>query len=256
MEGYTLDGKTALVTGVEHCVAREAAGALAEAGADVAVLTGHAGSDYLARAAEAVDLIQQHQRQSRSFAIEVASMTAVRTAVDELVQEWGHLDILVNGLDAPFAGPFLESTDGNWHRLFEHILYGTLHCMRAVGRHMLRQRQGRILTYISILAERGVANCAAYGAAQAALIQVTRSLAVEWGRHGITVNALGRGWVQDSPFLPVDEADLQRLLRYIPDHRLGQPDDLAALTVYLASDLGGNVTGQVMYVEGGVMSHP
>jgi len=91
---------------------------------------------------------------------------------------------------------------------------------------------------------------------QAALLQLTRSLAVEWGTCGITVNAVGSGWQQDSPLLPAADDEQQRLRRYIPDHRLGQPDDLAALTVYLASDFGGNITGQVMYIEGGVMSHP
>jgi gluconate 5-dehydrogenase len=91
---------------------------------------------------------------------------------------------------------------------------------------------------------------------QAALVQLTKSLAVEWGRHGVTVNAIGSGWTQDSAFLPATEDDLQRLLRYIPNHRLAEPDDLTALTVYLASDVGGNITGQVMFIEGGVMSHP
>jgi NAD(P)-dependent dehydrogenase (short-subunit alcohol dehydrogenase family) len=256
MEGYTLDGKTALVTGVEHHPASEAAAALAEAGADVAVLTSHSGPEHLAQAEKVADTIRQRQRHCRPLAIEVASLTAVRMAVDEMVQEWGHLDILVNGLDAPFAAPFLENTESDWQRLFEHTLYGTLHCVRAAGQHMLRQGQGRIVTYVSILAERGVAHCAAYSAVQAALLQVTRSLAVEWGPRGVTVNALGHGWTHNSPFLPPHEADLQRLSRYIPDHRLGQPADLAALTVYLASDFGGNITGQVMYVEGGVMSHP
>lgn len=256
MEGYALDGKTALVTGVEHRLARASVTALAEAGADVAVMTGHAGAEFRARAEEAAELVRQHRRLSRAFAIEVASTAAVRTAVDELVQEWGHLDILVNGLDAPFAAPFLDSSEADLQRVFEHMLYGTLHCVRAVGRHMVRQRHGRIMTYVSVLAERGVAHCAAYGAVQAALIQVTRSLAVEWGKQGITLNALGCGWQQDSPFLPDSDAERQRLLRFIPDHQLGQPGDLATLTVYLGSDLGGNVTGQVMYVEGGVMSHP
>jgi NAD(P)-dependent dehydrogenase (short-subunit alcohol dehydrogenase family) len=79
---------------------------------------------------------------------------------------------------------------------------------------------------------------------------------VEWGAQGVTVNAIGTGWQGDSPFLPAAEDERQRLMRYIPNHRLGQPDDLAALTIYLGSDFGGNVTGQVMYIEGGVMSHP
>jgi NAD(P)-dependent dehydrogenase (short-subunit alcohol dehydrogenase family) len=256
MEGYTLDGKTALVTGIEHPVPRATAAALAEAGADVAVVAGHAGPAYLTHAEEAAAAVRQYGRQSRLYAIEVVRMSAVHTAVDELVQDWGHLDVLVNGLDAPCAGAFLESTESDWQRVFAHMLYGTLHCVQAAGRHMVQQQQGRVITYLSVLAQRGVAHCAAYSAVQAALLQLTRSLAVEWGTRGITVNAVGSGWQQDSPFLPAADDELQRLLRYIPDHRLGQPDDLTVLTVYLASDWGGNITGQVMYIEGGVMSHP
>jgi NAD(P)-dependent dehydrogenase (short-subunit alcohol dehydrogenase family) len=256
VEGYTLDGKTALVTGVEHPVPRATAAALAEAGAHVAVMTGHAGPEAQAQAREATAAVQQYQRQSHAYVIEVASLNAVRTAIDEVVQEWGQLDILVNGLDMPYARPFLESSDSEWQRLLEHVLYGTLHCVRAAGQHMVRRQHGRIITYVSILAERGVAHCTAYCAVQAALLQLTRALAVEWGPQGVTVNAIGTGWRRDSPFLPAAEDELQRLVRYIPNHRLGQPDDLAALTIYLGSDFGGNITGQMMYIEGGVMSHP
>jgi NAD(P)-dependent dehydrogenase (short-subunit alcohol dehydrogenase family) len=256
VEGYTLTGKTALVTGVEHALPRATAAALAEAGAHVAVLTGHADAQARARAQEAAAAVQPYQRPSRAYTIEVTSLSAVRTAIDEVVQEWGKLDILVNGLDLPYARPFLESSTSEWQRLFEHLWYGTLHCVQAAGQHMVRRQHGRIITYVSPLAERGVAHCTAYSAVQAALLQLTRSLAVEWGPHGVTVNAIGTGWQADSPFLLATEDERQRLLRYIPDHRLGQPEDLAALTVYLGSDWGGNVTGQVMYIEGGVMSHP
>ena len=256
MEGYSLEGKTALVTGVEHPLPQATAAILAEAGAAVAVCTGHGGAEYARHAAAAAAVVQQYHRQGRTYAIEVSSPTAVKTMVDELVREWGHLDILVNGLDLPFARPFLDSTDREWQRLLEHVLYGTLHCVRAAGQHMLRQRQGRIITYVSILGERGMAHGAAYSTVQAALIQLTRSLAIEWGRGGVTVNAIGSGWAQGSALLPAADDDLQRLLRYIPNHRLAEPHDLTALTVYLASDFGGNITGQVMYIEGGVMSHP
>jgi 3-oxoacyl-[acyl-carrier protein] reductase len=256
MDGYNLAGKTALVTGVEHPLPQATAVVLAEAGADVAVCAGSASAEYARQAETAAAAVQHYQRQSRAYAIDVRSLTAVRTAVDALVQDWGHLDILVNGLDLPYARPFLESTESEWQRLFEHTVYGTLHCIRAAAQHMVQQRQGRIITYVSVLGERGVAHCAAYSMIQAALVQLTRSLAIEWGTCGITVNAIGSGWVQGSAFLPEAEADLQRLLRYIPNHRLGEPYDLSALTVYLASDFGGNITGQVMYIEGGVMSHP
>jgi NAD(P)-dependent dehydrogenase (short-subunit alcohol dehydrogenase family) len=256
VEGYTLNGKTALVTGVEHAVPRAAALALAEAGARVAVLTGSVGPRVRGEVQEVVAAVQQYQRQSRAYAVDVTDMSAVHSAVDELVREWGRLDILINGLDLPYAKPFLENTTSDWQQLFAHIVYGTLHCVHAVGAHMLRQQHGRVMTYLSILAERGMAHCTVYSAVQAALLQMTRGLAVEWGRQGITVNALGHGWLQDSPWLPPGEDECDRLVRYIPNHRLGQPDDLAALTVYLASDMGGNVTGQVMYSEGGVLSHP
>src|SRR4029453_5508752 len=133
VEGYTLDGKTALVTGVEHPVPRATAAALAEGGAHVAVMTGHGGPEAQAQAREATAAVQQYQRQSHAYVIEVASLNAVRTAIDEVVQEGGQLDILVNGLDMPYARPFLESSDSEWQRLLEHVLYGTLHCVRAAG---------------------------------------------------------------------------------------------------------------------------
>jgi 3-oxoacyl-[acyl-carrier protein] reductase len=256
MEGYSLEGKTALVTGVEHPLPQAAAAVLAEAGADVAVCAGHAGREYTTQAAAAATAVQHQQRRSRAYAIDVSRLTAVHTAVDELVRDWGRLDILVNGLDLPFARPFVDNTERDWQRLIAHTLHGTMHCVHAAARHMLQQGQGRIITYVSVLGERGVAHCAAYSMIQAALVQLTRSLAIEWGTRGITVNAIGSGWNQGAAFLPTAEDDLQRLLRYIPNHRLGEPDDLTALTVYLASDLGGNVTGQVMYIEGGLMAHP
>lgn len=256
MEGYTLEGKTALVPGVEHDVPRVAATTLAEAGADVAVLAGRTGAAHHQQAEATAAAVRQCQRQSRAYAIEATDASAIRTTIDALVQDWGHLDILVNGLDTPFAAPFLDNTPQDWEQLFGHTLYGTMHCIHAAGRHMVAQRHGRIITYLSILAERGVANCAMYSAAQAALLQVTRALAIEWGRDGVTVNAIGNGWMQDSPLLPRAEEELQRLQRFIPNRRFGQANDLVALTTYLASDMGGNMTGQVIYIEGGVMSHP
>ncbi|HEY7494504.1 MAG TPA: SDR family oxidoreductase [Candidatus Tectomicrobia bacterium] len=101
-----------------------------------------------------------------------------------------------------------------------------------------------------MLAARGVARCAAYSAAQAALLQLTRSLAVERGRRGITINAVGSGWQQDSPFLPAADDEQQRLRRHVPDHCLRRPDDLAALTVYLASDGGEISPGRLCIVKG------
>ena len=255
MEGYTLEGKIALVTGVEHPVAQAAATTLAEAGASVAVMAGQAGSEYQAEAEQVAEVVRQQQRESRSYAIEVTEVEAIQGVIDDLVQHWGRIDILINGLDKPFAAPFLDITEPQEEQILAHTLGGTLHVIRAAGRQMVAQQHGRIITYLSVLAERGVANCSLYSMTQTALLQLTRSLAIEWGTRGVTVNAIGSGWMENSPLLPGDDAELQRLQRFIPNHRLGQPDDLAALTVYLASDMGGNITGQTMYIEGGLLSH-
>lgn len=254
MEGYTLEGKTALVTGVEHALPRATAVTLAEAGADVAVLASR--TAHAAQADAVAAAVREYQRQSLAYAIDVTNVALVRSTIDAVAQAWGRLDILVNGLDLPFAAPFLDNTPEDWHALFAHTLNGTLHSIHAAGRHMLTQRHGRIISYITVLAERGVTNCAVYSATQAAILQLTRALAIEWGQYGVTLNAIGGGWMQDSLFLPRSDDELQRLQRYIPDHQLGQSDDLVTLATYLASDMGGNVTGQVMYIEGGVMAHP
>jgi NAD(P)-dependent dehydrogenase (short-subunit alcohol dehydrogenase family) len=256
MEGYTLEGKIALVTGVEHPVAQAAATALAEAGASVAVLAGQAGSAHQAESERVAEVVRQQQRNARSYAIDVSQVEAIQSVIDDLVQHWGRLDILINGLDKPFAAPFLDITESQEEQILAHTLGGTLHMIRAAGRQMVTQQHGRIITYLSVLAERGVANCSLYSMTQTALLQLTRSLAIEWGTHGVTVNAIGSGWMENSPLLPSDDTERQRLQRFIPNHRLGQPDDLATLTVYLASDMGGNITGQTMYIEGGLLAHP
>ncbi len=256
IEGFSLAGKTALVTGVEHPVAQAAAATLAEAGASVAVLAGQPGAAYEQQAEQAAAAVRSQQQESLSYAIDVTQTSGIQTTVDDVIQQWGKLDILINGLDTPFAAPFLDISAADESHVLAHTLSSTLHFIRAAGRHMVERKHGRIITYLSVLAERGVANCSLYSMTQTALLQLTRSLAIEWGQRGVTTNAIGCGWMQDSSLLPNDETELQRLQRFIPNHRLGQPDDLAALTVYLASDMGGNITGQAMYMEGGILAHP
>ena len=124
-------------------------------------------------------------------------------------------------------------------------------CCRAVGRRMLRQGGGRIVNISSGLsAPPALSNSAAYAASQGAVRQLTSSLALEWARHGIRVNAVGAGWLTTSP------TDLEdSLARFIPSRRLGSPDDIGGLVVYLASDACDFVTGQTIYVDGGATAH-
>jgi flagellar biosynthesis protein FlhF len=109
MEGYTLEGKIALVTGVVHPVAQAAAKTLAEAGAAVAVLAGQAGSEHQAESERVAAAVRQQQRDARSYAIDVTQVEAIQSVIGDLVQHWGRLDILINGLDKPFAAPVLDA---------------------------------------------------------------------------------------------------------------------------------------------------
>jgi 3-oxoacyl-[acyl-carrier protein] reductase len=105
-----------------------------------------------------------------------------------------------------------------------------------------------------VLAERGMSNSAAFAASQAAARGMTQSLALEWARTGIRVNAIGLGWYEATS-RPIEEQQKERLVRYLPLRRKGQPSDIAALLVYLASDASAFVTGQTVYVDGGALAH-
>ena len=119
---------------------------------------------------------------------------------------------------------------------------------------MLAQGKGRIINLVSLLGERGMANGSAYCAAQAGVLNLTRALALEWARSGITVNAIGAGWTEGMGLI-ADEALKQQLVRYLPQRRLAQPQEISGAAVYLASDAAEFLTGQVVWIDGGALSH-
>ena len=139
-------------------------------------------------------------------------------------------------------------------------LSATFFSCRAVGREMLKldaseHARGRIINIASVLGERGLPNASAYCAAQAGILNLTRALAQEWAAQGITVNAIALGWMEDSPALGDPTPDANQTVRFIPMKRAGKPDDVAPLAVYLASDASAYVTGQVLFVDGGLTVH-
>jgi NAD(P)-dependent dehydrogenase (short-subunit alcohol dehydrogenase family) len=134
-------------------------------------------------------------------------------------------------------------------------LSGTFHACRAVGKEMIKQGSGRIINVCSVLGERAIANAAAYCAAQGGIFNLTRALATEWGPKGITVNALAQGWMEHTPLIGDPNPEANKTVRFVPMKRAGAPDELAALAVYLASDSCGYITGQVMFVDGGLTTH-
>ncbi len=243
---FSLQGKKALIAGDSRYWARYAAAAFAEAGADVAVAAQNPQKLSLA-AKEA----ERFGRKVLTITADMTEETEVQSMVKQFLARFGQIDILVNAADIHFARPFLEMTKAEWDKMFNINLDSVFNCCQAVGREMLKQKKGRIINITSCLAERGMANSTAYCASMGGVLQLTRSLALEWARDGITVNAIGAGWMSETERTGVP--DEEKLIKYIPVRRYGKPGEIGPALVYLASDEASFLTAEFIYVDGAVM---
>jgi NAD(P)-dependent dehydrogenase (short-subunit alcohol dehydrogenase family) len=253
LEAFVLKGKTALVIGASTAIGHAVALALAEAGADIAVATTLLTQREADAASMCLSDVQARGRKGFVHGIDASSENEVNALIQRTVAELGRLDILVNAPDLPFAKPVTDVSLVEWRRVLEVNLTGPYLACRAAAGPMLTQGKGRVINIASPLGERGMVNGSAYCAAQAGVLNLTRALALEWARQGITVNAIGAGWTEGMGMI-ADVALQQQLTRYIPHRRLAQPEDIADAAVYLASDSTGFVTGQIIWVDGAVRS--
>ncbi len=253
-EQFSLQGKAALVIGASGPLGRAAAVALAEAGADVAVSTTTRSQREEVAANSCANEVWALNRKGFAQAIDAASESDVEALVQRAVSELGRLDVLVNAHDLPFAKPLTEIAPDEWRRAVDVNLTGVYLACRAAAGPMLSQGSGRIINVVSRLAERGMVNCAAACAVQAGVMNLTRALALEWARSGVTLNAIGAGWTEGMALLSDEEAR-RKLERYLPAKRLARPQEIAGAAVYIASDAAEYMTGQVLWIEGGALSH-
>jgi NAD(P)-dependent dehydrogenase (short-subunit alcohol dehydrogenase family) len=248
MGEFSLDSKKALVAGDSRFWAKYAATALAQAGADVAIAAKNP-----QKLSAAASEVQRLGRKAITITTDVTKASQVQAVVDRLVSEFGKIDILVNAADIRFAKPFAEIKKEEWQKVLETNLTSVFLCSQTAGREMLKQKKGRIINIASGLAERGLPNNTAYCAAMGGVLQLTRALALEWAREGITVNAIGTGWMAEIERTGAWQEE--QLLRYLPMKRYGHPWEIGSLLVYLASDATDFVSGQFMYVDGAIMAH-
>ncbi|MBL7166069.1 MAG: SDR family oxidoreductase [Dehalococcoidales bacterium] len=245
---FSLNGKTALVAGDSNYWSKYAGIALAEAGADVAIAARNT-----KRLGEAAEEVRRQGQKAITIPTDTTDASQVQKMVEQVVAEFGRIDILVNASDLQLAKPFLDVSEGEWRRLIDVNLMSAFHCCQAVGKQMIEQKNGRIINLISCLAERGVENFSAYCASLGGVLQLTRALDIEWTKHGITVNAIGTGWMSEVEKTGVPQEEL--LMKYMPLRRYGHPREMGPLLVYLASDTTDFFSGQFLYVDGAVMSH-
>ena len=254
LEEYRLTNKVAIVAGDgtldTNAFTPYLVEVLAEAGARVFV------------AASSADVMGESVRRANVLGGEAHGILCDHTSEHDVemaftgaLDHFGRVDILVNNLRTEFGKPFDQVTVTEYETVMDRNVRSVFLTCRAAGTRMLRQGSGRIINILSGLAERGLSNSAAYCASQGAVLQLTKALALEWGRQNVRVNAIGIGWFS-SEELPPEEAQKELLVRFIPLRRRGHPRDIAPALVYLASDSCDYTTGQPIYIDGGLMAHP
>lgn len=245
---YSLEGRTAIVTGASGGLGKEAALALADVGCDVVLAARNAQA-----LAEVAAAVEAKGRRCLAVQTDITRAVEVDRLIDHAMARFQGIDILINNAAVAVEKLFVDLTEEEWCRVIDTNLHGSFLCAQAAGKHMLRQGRGRIINVVSVVGLVAVPLLGAYGAAKGGVIQFTRALAAEWARYNVTVNALAPGYFI-SPMNEERFADpdvLQNTVRRIPMRRLATYDDLTPVLVFLASDAARYITGQVIVVDGG-----
>jgi len=248
LDRMALTGKVAVVTGASRGLGKAMALGLAEAGADL-VLTSRGMPELRTVAQE----ISQLGRRALPIRADISSLKDINTMVEEAVGEFGRIDILVNNAGIIIRMSPENFTEEAWDEVMDVNLKGVFFCAQAVGKVMIKQRAGKIINTASLLSVIGGPNIAAYGASKGAVSQLTKTLAIEWAKYNINVNAIGPGYFKTdfTKLLQEDKDRSTRILSRIPLGRWGDPDDLKGIVVFLASETSDYITGQTIYVDGG-----
>ena len=244
-----LTDKVAIVTGSARGIGREIALKLAEVGADVVVNDIEAAAESLE---SVVKEIKTLNRQSLAVTADVSSSEDVNRLIETAVKEFGKIDILVNNAGVTRDQLLMKMTDEEWDTVLNIDLKSAFLCTRAVIRHMLRQRSGRIISIASVVGMVGNAGQANYASAKAGVIGLTKSIAKEVGSRGITVNAIAPGYIQTKMTEQLNDDQTQEMLKHIPLASLGTPRDVAEAVAFLASEEARYITGHVLNVDGGM----
>jgi 2-deoxy-D-gluconate 3-dehydrogenase len=251
---FDLTGKTAFVTGASRGIGRVIAVALAAAGADLALIA--RSEDGLAETARAVS---EHGRNAFVIPADVTSEEAVAAAVAEAIEQLGHLDIVVNNAGGSnFMVPFAELRLPGWDKIMKLNAGSAVYVCHAVARHLLDRGTGSVINIASVAGLLGAPFISPYGAAKAAVISLTKSLAAEWAAQGVRVNALCPGWTATelNRNLWGDETAGPATVATVPMRRWARPEEMAGPAVFLASDASSYMTGQTLVVDGGQTIHP
>ncbi|WP_442598956.1 SDR family oxidoreductase [Neobacillus sp. D3-1R] len=244
---FKLDGKVAAVTGATRGIGREIALALAEAGADIALLQ---------RNPENVEVKREIELLGKRCMIipcDLDDITQVEAAIPQVVSDFGKIDILVNNAGIQRRSPAVDFSESDWDDVINVNLKTVWLLCQQAGRYMIPQGKGKIINMASLLSYIGGFTVPAYAAAKGGVAQLTKALSNEWAQHNINVNAIVPGYIatEMNTALINDDTRNRQILERIPAGRWGTPEDFKGTAVFLASDASNYVNGHLLAVDGG-----
>lgn len=251
---FSLNGKSAIVTGGSAGIGFQIAQALGEAGANLVVCSRNA-----ARCDQAANELRKLGINVLATRVDVTDADEVKTMAFATQERFGRIDILVNNAGGAYAAPPEKMSLDDWKRIIDLNLTGAFNCAQQVGRNMIRNGGGNIINIASVVAYRGtddgILDAISYNTSKGALISFTKDLAVKWAKYNIRVNAIAPGFFPTHLTEWVIAHRKEKILSRVPMGRLGGSDDLKGAVVFLASGASDYVTGHVLDVDGGMASY-
>lgn len=241
-----LRDKIIVVTGSARGIGKSIALEFAKEGANIALID-------ITDASEVVEEIKKLGRKAMFVEADVSDMGQVEQMFSKVVEVFGRVDVLVNNAGVTRDAMIQKMTVEDWDIVQNINLKGAFNCSKCAAKYMIEQKYGRIINISSIMGQMGNIGQANYVASKAGIIGLTKALALELARYGdITVNAVSPGFVNTEMTRKVPEKVMSKFIERIPFHRIAEPEEIAYVVVFLASDLAGYITGQVIAVNGGL----
>ncbi len=250
---FDLSGKRALITGGTHGLGMAMAKGLASAGATL-IINGHSSQEKIDAA---VKEYKKDGYKAHGYRFNVTDENEAAAAVEKIEKEVGPIDILVNNAGIIKRVPMLEMALKDWQEVINTDLTGVFVMTKPVAKRMIERRAGKIINVCSMMSELGRNSVGAYAAAKGGLKMLTKSMATEWAKHNVQVNGIGPGYFATSQTAPirVDGHPFNEfIINRTPAGRWGDPDDLQGATIFLAGKGSDFVTGQIVYVDGGILA--
>jgi NAD(P)-dependent dehydrogenase (short-subunit alcohol dehydrogenase family) len=251
---FSLNGKSAIVTGGSMGIGLTIAEALAEAGANLTIC-----SRNLARCEKSAEQIRKLGTTVLALKTDITDPKEVEHMVAKTYAEFGRIDILVNNAGIAWAAPPEKMALDDWKRVLETNLTGAFICSQSVGKRMIEDKGGVIINVTSVAAhsgiDEGILDAISYNSSKGALISFTKDLAIKWAKYGIRVNALALGFFPTHLTEWVIEHRKDKIIGRVPMRRLGAPEDVKGAALFLASNASSYMTGHVLTVDGGMSSY-